>query len=578
MTTKIIFHSSKTREKFANLLLLTSFIIAAGLYFILMFKDQVPLAGWFVIGLLGVVHFFLVGRLSVPTPFDLPIIGLLCLLPISYFISVDQSLSLPKIHGFLLSLIIFYLIVNLVKDLKFLRLAFFALIMLSFGIALMGVLGADWPDNNLPLLNRLPGLLKNASGLLPKFTKFNVNSIAGALVFFIPLLLSFLLDRSALKRTLLSDSSNPEFFNVIIKVLVFFLLIIMLLMLILTQSRGALLGALFGSYIFLVLKNKRFLWFIPIILIFLLVFFFTSAGGSLPRLISILDTDLDNSSLPGRLLAWSNTLYVIQDFPLTGVGIGTFNAVFRDFYALNIFTSQAGFIYQPHNNFLSVAVELGIPALMLYVSIFCIAMITAFHLFKKGTSIIKTLALGLSCGFLAHQVFGITDAFSLGTKMGVIMWIYLGLLAALYVHFNPRQLVEEGRRESFESVSHQPRAESYEQNSFFYPSPISYEVPAISMGKGESARQLVGAGQSPRHLDGARGSATIYHLSAIGYHLIAWLLISLVSHSFANLNIYISLSLAILGGFLLGIFCANLPTSLCHREPLLRSDLDLPVG
>jgi len=546
MTTKNTLHSNKTREKFANILLLISFIMAIGLYFILMFTDQVPLAGWFVIGLLSLIHFFLVGRLRVSTPFDFPIIGLLCLLPISYFISVDHSLSLPKIHGLLLSMIIFYLIVNLMKGLKFLRLTFFALIILSFGIALMGLFGADWPDNNFPLLNRLPGLLKNASVLLPEFTKFNVNTIAGALVFFIPLLLSFLWDRSAFKRILLSDSSNPDLFNVIIKGLVFLLLIIMLLMLILTQSRGALLGALFGSYIFLVLKYKRFLWFIPIILIFLLVFFFTSAGGSLPRLISILDTDLDNSSLPGRLLAWSNTLYVIQDFPLTGVGIGTFNAVFRDFYALNIFSSQPDFIYQPHNNFLSVAVELGIPALVLYVSIFCIAMITAFRLIKKGRSIIKIMALGLSCGFLAHQVFGITDAFSLGTKMGVIMWIYLGLLAALYVHFNPRQ--------------------------------------------------LVGAGQSPRHLDGARGSAIIYqlratiyqlqatssmlpfYLRATIYELLFCLLISLVSITFVNINIYISLSLAILGGFLLGIFCANLPTSLCHREPLLRGDLDLNVG
>jgi hypothetical protein len=35
---------------------------------------------------------------------------------------------------------------------------------------------------------------------------------------------------------------------------------------------------------------------------------------------------------------------------------------------------------------------------------------------------------------LAHQIFGITDAFMLGTKSGAVMWVFFGLVAALYVH------------------------------------------------------------------------------------------------------------------------------------------------
>jgi len=47
---------------------------------------------------------------------------------------------------------------------------------------------------------------------------------------------------------------------------------------------------------------------------------------------------------------------------------------------------------------------------------------------------LRALIVGLACGMLAHQVFGLTDAFLLGTKPGVVMWVFMGLIAALYVH------------------------------------------------------------------------------------------------------------------------------------------------
>jgi hypothetical protein len=42
--------------------------------------------------------------------------------------------------------------------------------------------------------------------------------------------------------------------------------------------------------------------------------------------------------------------------------------------------------------------------------------------------------MGLVWGILTHQIFGLTDAFLLGTKPGVVMWVFMGLIAALYVH------------------------------------------------------------------------------------------------------------------------------------------------
>lgn len=43
----------------------------------------------------------------------------------------------------------------------------------------------------------------------------------------------------------------------------------------------------------------------------------------------------------------------------------------------------------------------------------------------------RALATGLGGGLLAHMVFGLTDAVTLGAKPGVLFWMLLGLVVAL---------------------------------------------------------------------------------------------------------------------------------------------------
>jgi len=45
---------------------------------------------------------------------------------------------------------------------------------------------------------------------------------------------------------------------------------------------------------------------------------------------------------------------------------------------------------------------------------------------------------------LAHQVFGLTDAFLLGTKPGVVMWMIMSLVTGLYLHLAPVHLETQG--------------------------------------------------------------------------------------------------------------------------------------
>lgn len=43
-------------------------------------------------------------------------------------------------------------------------------------------------------------------------------------------------------------------------------------------------------------------------------------------------------------------------------------------------------------------------------------------------------------GLLAHQVFGLTDAFMLGAKPGIVMWILMGLITGMYLNLAPEHL------------------------------------------------------------------------------------------------------------------------------------------
>jgi hypothetical protein len=45
---------------------------------------------------------------------------------------------------------------------------------------------------------------------------------------------------------------------------------------------------------------------------------------------------------------------------------------------------------------------------------------------------LRVLARGLGAGLAAHFVFGLTDAVSLGARLGVFFWFALALAAGLY--------------------------------------------------------------------------------------------------------------------------------------------------
>ncbi|MBW6466711.1 MAG: O-antigen ligase family protein [Brevefilum sp.] len=489
-----------------------TFILIVALYAGLMLTDRVPTLGLVAVAALWLVYLLLSGRLNFSTPLDLPILVMLGLLPLSLAVSIDRELSLPKIYGLVLGIVMFCLIVNNLRNYDRLHLAVLALIILAIGTAALGLISINATSEVLSFLPPLQNLLRRIQpGSFAVGNRgVNANTIGGALTFFVPLLGSLLWNPGAFNRSALRTKSNRDLLFVAYKVLVFGAFLFVLGVLILTRSRSAYLGCAVGFMALLIFKDRRFIWLIPILLanaIFVIYYF--GDGDPLAFLYS-LDTSRE-TTLQDRFALWSSAVGIIQDFPITGAGIFTFSKVLGEVYTAQIFEIQPMQYFHAHNLYLAIAFDLGIPGLVLYTALLSSFGVMAYRTINRGRSIIRVVVVGLVSGMVAHHAFGLIDANTLGTKLGIILWIFLGLMAALYTHKRYRGWRTDSQ------AGDQP-------------------------------------GLAILNLDWKPFKRRLRDLL---FGLVLWVIISLAAVTFITLNPILSIVLAIAGGILLGILLAG---------------------
>lgn len=481
--------------------LIAIFALSAYLFAALVVRDAIPTLGLAALAGLWLLHWLSSGRLSYSTPLDLPIIGLLILISVNFLISVDRTLLLPKVYGVLLSVSTFHLVVNFLRGFRRVPLAVFALLSLALLLPVVSLLATDWSGSDYSLPGRILSRLAQALPPLGRFSSgggIHVNTVGGTLTFFVPLLISLVWDGGAFRAAYLPQNKGGLALDILYKLLLVIALLLTLGVLILTQSRGSYLGAALGFLAVLAWKDRRFLWLIPLLTLAVVAAFFIFADGDLPAFIALLDTSQEGDTFWVRLDYWQRTVFLIQDFPFTGVGLGTYGKVFDELYTFSAFTSQGGPAFYAHNMYLAIAASLGIPALVLYFALFSGFGVMTFSAFRRAQPVVRTLLTGLSSGMLAHLAYGLWDNYILGEKLALVLWLFLALVSALFVHqkaMNPGAVA---------SAAHQPLA---------------------------AARRW-------------------FINLALG--LLNWLLLSLAALAFINLNAYLSLALAALGGILLG--------------------------
>ena len=403
------------------------------------FTDRPPVVGLLALGGVLLLRLVCMRTLFAWTPHDLPIVLLVLLTALSALVlTVEPSLSLPKLYGVLLSLLLYYEIVYGLRSGVALNRWLIMLSLLGIGMAVLGVLGSNWFTAKLVDLSKVYSFIPQRITDIPRSLRggFHPNGVAATLIFVIPLYATQLVEVFQHHR---APRTRLDRLPIALLLLA---LLCTLATLLLTQSRGALGGLAIASVALFFAWKRR--WLLSLVSLLGLVALAAVLLVQFPSLAGAAEIARDPaarrlmSSFEFRLAVWRAALQVLQAFPLTGVGIGTFDTIVRllfpHLYPANPYVSSTT-ITHAHNEFLQVAIDLGIPGFVAYVALWAAFVRTAWRAYTwapdEGT---RRILLGIGAGLLAHQIFGLTDAFMLGTKPGIVMWMLMGIVTGMYLN------------------------------------------------------------------------------------------------------------------------------------------------
>ena len=129
---------------------------------------------------------------------------------------------------------------------------------------------------------------------------------------------------------------------------------------------------------------------------------------------------------------WQRAIYMIQDFPYTGIGLGTFSRVAPVLYPFFLIGPDVT-VPHSHNMFLQAGVDLGIPGLVAFIALLTAISFTAVEAVRMAKSTeFGPLAIGLFGGFLVYLTHGLLDYVTHSTKPGIVIWAIIRLIVALY--------------------------------------------------------------------------------------------------------------------------------------------------
>ncbi|MCI0521784.1 MAG: O-antigen ligase family protein [Chloroflexi bacterium] len=346
------------------------------------------------------------------TPADWGVLLLLCLLPLNRWLTPLPDTTAPQILRLLSGMGVFYALVAWANQPRRIVLAVAAL---SGGILLIsavGLLSADWistkftmiPAAAYALLPRLPGDV------------IHPNILAGSLALLTPLPLGTLL--YAWRKL-----SIPS------RVALILVVVLAVALLFFTQSRGGIAAfSLAAACLFLSrLSPRPWVWIVAL-----------TAGALAANLIFrasplALAAMNDTASLDIRLEIWSRALYMIQDYPFTGAGMGVYGPLADALYPFLI--NAPGSVPHAHNLFLQITADLGLPGLVAWLSVFFAIQAATWKAYHRlrGEPLAAGILAGLLAANLAMVAHGLVESALWGmVRPAPLVWALWGL--AITVH------------------------------------------------------------------------------------------------------------------------------------------------
>jgi len=350
------------------------------------------------------------------TPVDFGIAALLIMIPVTLWASALPEKTIPQVYRLALGILFFYALINWTDHTQKLGWIISGIILAGVGLAGMAIFSVRFATTKLQFI---PAGIYQRFELLVSDT-VHPNVMAGSIVIILPIGMALLL----------FGWRNLKGWQA---VLLLIATLITTALLILTQSRGALIG-LGAAVLILVILRWRWGWVaIPLAVVGAVLLIYQIGINTVLDFIS---SGVSVQGVEGRVEIWSRAIYMIQDFSFTGIGMGSYMDVADLLYPF--FLAAPGKIEHAHNLFLQVAVDLGIPGLIAWLSIFLGVCLSAWQLYKYGKNNLDGWAAGLGAGFLGSQlaliIHGSMDAVTWGmVRPAPLVWGLWGTAVAAWL-------------------------------------------------------------------------------------------------------------------------------------------------
>lgn len=354
-------------------------------------------------------------RLPGPTPVDLAILIFIFIGLINITVSAIPANTKEPLYRLLGGIALFFGVVHWGRSIPRLRALIAITAIAALGLCLLSAFTVSWVSYKLffiptSIYQRLPTLITDT---------IHPNVLAGSLIAITPLIVAIIL--FSIKKI-----------TIIERLLYFLVLIAICGALLLSQSRGAILALLITLFVVFLLRSPWF-WLLPavgIIVAGIVVFRMgiVEVNTQIVKLFSL-------AGFGQRTDIWRHTLFILQDFPLTGVGMGNFSDTFRILYPLSMSTTNP--LPHAHNIFLQVGTDLGVPGLLFWLVIVVTGLFAAWRVYKVGKKWQQPWILAIGAGLFGSQlaiiIHGMLDSvlWSEVRTAPLVWWLWGMTMAAL---------------------------------------------------------------------------------------------------------------------------------------------------
>ncbi len=355
------------------------------------------------------------GRVIPRTGPDLGVLILLAMAGVSLWVTTQPEVTLTQVMRLLVGIGLFYSLAAWLKTARRIRIALWLGVLFGGLLAVMALISVEWVTDKLRMIDlafvsRLPELIQD---------RVHPNVMAGSLALFVPFALGvsmFLGKPTPVWVRVFSACVGVGIGGVVV----------------LTQSRGAYLGVAISILVLALLWSRWAGLALTASGLGLAGYILFSDNGLLQAYNWLVTAGGDTFGV--RMEIWSRALFMLRDFPFTGVGMGSFNHTLNLLYPLNTETSNIG---HTHQLFLQVAVDLGLPGLVGWLACLFASAGTAFVLFRQGSRMdvgwMKAAGASLLGAQAALTAHGMLDAVTWGTRAAPILWGLWGIGAGAWI-------------------------------------------------------------------------------------------------------------------------------------------------